>query len=207
MRLDLTRAGIWPRRGGRDRKTWRDLKRDYVVQLLLQRTIVELDQASGRSEGTEGETRKARHGRRDTDAVYCRAGRETRKARRGRRGTEGEARKVRHGCSLLSCWTRDAEGEARKARHERRDTDAVYCRAGRETRKARRGRRDTKGETRMQFTVVLDERRGRRGAEGEARKVRHEMLNKEIESLAGLGFQDLKDSSIKTWRKDTSVET
>jgi hypothetical protein len=95
MRLDLTRAGIWPRRGGRDRKTWRDLKRDYVVQLLLQRTIVELDQASGRSEGTEGETRK----------------------------------------------------------------------------------------------------------------VRHEMLNKEIESLAGLGFQDLKDSSIKTWRKDTSVET
>ncbi len=151
MRLDLTRAGIWPRRGGRDRKTWRDLKRDYVVQLLLQRTIVELDQASGRSEGTEGETRKARHG-----------------------------------CSLLSCWTRDAEGEARKARHERRDTDAVYCRAGRETRKARRGRRDTKGE---------------------ARKVRHEMLNKEIESLAGLGFQDLKDSSIKTWRKDTSVET
>ncbi len=80
----------------------------------------------------------------------------------------------------------------------------------------------------MQFTVVLDERRGRRGAEGEtrkarhgcsllscwtrdaegeARKVRHEMLNKEIESLAGLGFQDLKDSSIKTWRKDTSVET
>ncbi len=116
MRLDLTRAGIWPRRGGRDRKTWRDLKRDYVVQLLLQRTIVELDQASGRSEGTEGETR-------------------------------------------------------------------------------------------MQFTVVLDERRGRRGTEGEARKVRHEMLNKEIESLAGLGFQDLKDSSIKTWRKDTSVET
>ncbi len=89
-------------------------------------------------------------------------------------------------CSLLSCWTRDAEGEARKAR---------------------RGRRDTKGETRMQFTVVLDERRGRRGTEGEARKVRHEMLNKEIESLAGLGFQDLKDSSIKTWRKDTSVET
>ncbi len=151
MRLDLTRAGIWPRRGGRDRKTWRDLKRDYVVQLLLQRTIVELDQASGRSEGTEGETRKARHGRRGTDAVYCRAGRETRKARHGRRGTEGE--------------------------------------------------------TRMQFTVVLDERRGRRGAEGEARKVRHEMLNKEIESLAGLGFQDLKDSSIKTWRKDTSVET
>ncbi len=146
MRLDLTRAGIWPRRGGRDRKTWRDLKRDYVVQLLLQRTIVELDQASGRSEGTEGETRKA-------------------------------------------------------------STDAVYCRAGRETRKARRGRRDTKGETRMQFTVVLDERRGRRGTEGEARKVRHEMLNKEIESLAGLGFQDLKDSSIKTWRKDTSVET
>ncbi len=80
----------------------------------------------------------------------------------------------------------------------------------------------------MQFTVVLDERRGRRGAEGEtrkarhgcsllscwtrdaegeARKARHEMLNKEIESLAGLGFQDLKDSSIKTWRKDTSVET
>ncbi len=172
MRLDLTRAGIWPRRGGRDRKTWRDLKRDYVVQLLLQRTIVELDQASGRSEGTEGETRKARHG-----------------------------------CSLLSCWTRDAEGEARKARHERRDTDAVYCRAGRETRKARHERRDTEGETRMQFTVVLDERRGRRGAEGEARKVRHEMLNKEIESLAGLGFQDLKDSSIKTWRKDTSVET
>ncbi len=53
MRLDLTRAGIWPRRGGRDRKTWRDLKRDYVVQLLLQRTIVELDQASGRSEGTD----------------------------------------------------------------------------------------------------------------------------------------------------------
>ncbi len=113
MRLDLTRAGIWPRRGGRDRKTWRDLKRDYVVQLLLQRTIVELDQASGRSEGTEGETRmqftvvlderrgrrgaegetrKARHGRRDTDAVYCRAGRETRKARHGRRGTEGETR-------------------------------------------------------------------------------------------------------------------
>ncbi len=186
MRLDLTRAGIWPRRGGRDRKTWRDLKRDYVVQLLLQRTIVELDQASGRSEGTEGETRKARHGcsllscwtrdaegetrkarhgRRDTDAVYCRAGRETRKARRGRRDTKGETRKARHGCSLLSCWTRDAEGEARKARH------------------------------------------GRRGTEGEARKVRHEMLNKEIESLAGLGFQDLKDSSIKTWRKDTSVET
>ncbi len=130
MRLDLTRAGIWPRRGGRDRKTWRDLKRDYVVQLLLQRTIVELDQASGRSEGTEGETRKARHGRRGTDAVYCRAGRETRKARHERRGTEGEARKVRH-----------------------------------------------------------------------------EMLNKEIESLTGLGFQDLKDSSIKTWRKDTSVET
>ncbi len=140
MRLDLTRAGIWPRRGGRDRKTWRDLKRDYVVQLLLQRTIVELDQASGRSEGTEGETRKARHGRRDTDAVYCRAGRETRKARHGRRGTEGETRmqftvvlderrgrrgaegetrKARHGCSLLSCWTRDAEGEARKARHGR----------------------------------------------------------------------------------------
>ncbi len=145
MRLDLTRAGIWPRRGGRD------LKRDYVVQLLLQRTIVELDQASGRSEGTEGETRMQftvvldeRRGRRDTDAVYCRAGRETRKARHGRRGTEGEARKARH---------------------------------------------------------------GRRGTEGEARKVRHEMLNKEIESLAGLGFQDLKDSSIKTWRKDTSVET
>ncbi len=71
----------------------------------------------------------------------------------------------------------------------------------------RRGRRGAEGETRMQFTVVLDERRGRRGTEGEARKVRHEMLNKEIESLAGLGFQDLKDSSIKTWRKDTSVET
>ncbi len=143
-RLELTRAGIWPRRGGRDRKTWRDLKRDYVVQLLLQRTIVELDQASGRSEGTEGETRKARHGRRGTDAVYCRAGRETRKARRGRRDTKGETRmqftvvlderrgrrdtkgetrKARHGCSLLSCWTRDAEGEARKARHGRRGTE------------------------------------------------------------------------------------
>ncbi len=151
MRLDLTRAGIWPRRGGRDRKTWRDLKRDYVVQLLLQRTIVELDQASGRSEGTEGETRKARHGRRDT------------------------------------------EGEARMQFTVVLDE--------------RRGRRGAEGETRMQFTVVLDERRGRRGTEGEARKVRHEMLNKEIESLAGLGFQDLKDSSIKTWRKDTSVET
>ncbi len=151
MRLDLTRAGIWPRRGGRDRKTWRDLKRDYVVQLLLQRTIVELDQASGRSEGTEGETRKARHGRRDTEGEARMQFTVVLDERRGRRGTEGEARKVRHGCSLLSCWTRDAEGEARK--------------------------------------------------------VRHEMLNKEIESLAGLGFQDLKDSSIKTWRKDTSVET
>ncbi len=137
MRLDLTRAGIWPRRGGRDRKTWRDLKRDYVVQLLLQRTIVELDQASGRSEGTEGETRM------QFTVVLD--------ERRGRRGAEGETRKARHGCSLLSCWMRDAEGEARK--------------------------------------------------------VRHEMLNKEIESLAGLGFQDLEDSSIKTWRKDTSVET
>ncbi len=134
MRLDLTRAGIWPRRGGRDRKTWRDLKRDYVVQLLLQRTIVELDQASGRSEGTEGETRM------QFTVVLD--------ERRGRRGAEGETRKARHGCSLLSCWTRDAEGEARKARHERRDTDAVYCRAGRETRKARHGRRGTEGETR-----------------------------------------------------------
>ncbi len=58
MRLDLTRAGIWPRRGGRDRKTWRDLKRDYVVTVeLLQHTIVELDQARGRSGGTEGEAR------------------------------------------------------------------------------------------------------------------------------------------------------
>ncbi len=120
------------------------------------------------------------------DAVYCRAGRETRKARRGRRDTKGETRMQFTVVLDERRGRRGAEGETRKARH---------------------GRRDTEGETRMQFTVVLDERRGRRGAEGEARKVRHEMLNKEIESLAGLGFQDLKDSSIKTWRKDTSVET
>ncbi len=92
MRLDLTRAGIWPRRDGRDRKTWRDLKRDYVVQLLLQRTIVELDQASGRSEGTEGETRKARHGCSLLSCWTRDAEGEARKARHGRRGTEGETR-------------------------------------------------------------------------------------------------------------------
>ena len=49
----------------------------------------------------------------------------------------------------------------------------------------------------MQFTVVLNERRERRDTKGEIRKVRHEILNKEIESLTGLSFQDLKDFSIK----------
>ncbi len=81
---------------------------------------------------------------------------------------------------------RGAEGETRKARH---GCSLLSC-----------WTRDAEGEARKA-------RHGRRGTEGEARKVRHEMLNKEIESLAGLGFQDLKDSSIKTWRKDTSVET
>ena len=38
-------------------------------------------------------------------------------------------------------------------------------------------------------------------------RLRDELLNKEIESLTGLRFQDLKNSSVKTWRKDTSVET
>ena len=44
-------------------------------------------------------------------------------------------------------------------------------------------------------------------SKGESENWRNEMLNNEIESLTGLGFQDLKDFSIKTWRKNTSVET
>ncbi len=173
MRLDLTRAGIWPRRGGRDRKTWRDLKRDYVVQLLLQRTIVELDQASGRSEGTEGETRKARHGRRDTEGEARMQFTVVLDERRGRRGAEGEARKARHG-------RRGTEGETRMQftvvldeRRGRRGTEGETRMQFTVVLDERRGRRGTEGETRMQFTVVLDERRGRRGTEGEARKARH----------------------------------
>ena len=48
----------------------------------------------------------------------------------------------------------------------------------------------------MQFTVMLD-------GEAAARRT----AQQEIESLTGLSFQDLKDSSVKTWRNDTSVET
>ena len=56
------------------------------------------------------------------------------------------------------------------------------------------------------------ERKARARRLGETRmrtrtRLRDELLNKEIESLTGLRFQDLKDSSVKTWRKDTSVET